>query len=272
MIDEDIKQRIKIGGIFLLQVYKIMTGTMLSLFIPQNCGDEMCSLNDNYNNNEVYHRTTFYWNSFSAFLFVCCYLIELYREEWCVKYLDIDNDYPDNSLKKIIVQEKDLDKKMDKLNKYYYHTLCVNSFVYFINILLTVKMMNDSYYNNSTLSCFVSFVLLVLMKLYNSLIVAYQSVKNDKMMSAYMSEFVSFNVLDNDYVQEKYNGLKNNRLEDIHRLDTEDEVIREEEIIPIIDKTTEKINKVEKVEKVEKVNKFEKVESEGKDGNIESLI
>ena len=50
--------------------------------------------------------------------------------------------------------------------------------------------------------------------------VAYQSVKNDKMMSAYMSEFVSFNVLDTDYVNEKYNGKKNNRLEDI--IDEED--------------------------------------------------
>ena len=47
------------------------------------------------------------------------------------------------------------------------------------------------------------------------MIVAYQSVKNDKMMSAYMSEFVSYNVLDTDYVNEKYNGTKNNRLEDI---------------------------------------------------------
>ena len=41
------------------------------------------------------------------------------------------------------------------------------------------------------------------MKLYNSLEVARQSVKNDKMMSAYMSEFVSFNVLDKDYVEAK---------------------------------------------------------------------
>ena len=48
-------------------------------------------------------------------------------------------------------------------------------------------MIKDSYYNNSTLSCFVSFVLLVMMKLYNSFVVAHQSVKNDKMMSAYMS-------------------------------------------------------------------------------------
>jgi hypothetical protein len=38
------------------------------------------------------------------------------------------------------------------------------------------------------------------MKLYNSLSVAYQSVKHDKMTSAYMSEFVSFNVLDADYM------------------------------------------------------------------------
>ena len=41
------------------------------------------------------------------------------------------------------------------------------------------------------------------MKLYNSLEVAHQSVKNDKMTSAYMSEFVSFNVLDADYIKEQ---------------------------------------------------------------------
>ena len=143
MIDEDIKQRIKVSGIFLLQVYKIIMGTMLSLFLPQNCGDTMCSLTDNYENSEVYHKTVFYWNSFSGLLFMISYLIELYREEWCVKYLDIDNDIPDNSLKHIIVKEKDLDRKMDKLNLYYYRLLCINSFIYFVNMLLTIKMMND---------------------------------------------------------------------------------------------------------------------------------
>jgi len=44
-----------------------------------------------------------------------------------------------------------------------------------------------------------------MMKLYNSFIVARNSVKDDKMMSAYMSEFVSFNVLDADYIQSKNN-------------------------------------------------------------------
>ena len=47
-------------------------------------------------------------------------------------------------------------------------------------------------------------------------------------MSAYMNEFVSFNVLDEDYVEEKYKGKKNNRLEDI----TDEEIVKTEDIIP----------------------------------------
>ena len=201
-IDVDIMQRIKVAGIFMLQVYKVATGTLLSLFVPQSCGEKVCSLTENYENNEIYHKTVLYWNMFSMFTFFAYYLVELRREEWAIKYLDIDNDKPDNSLKEIIIKEPKLDKRMDKLNIYYYNLLRFNCGVYFINIMLTIKMLKDGYHSMSTISCFISFVLLVLMKLYNSYVVANQSVKNDKMMSAYMCEFVSYNVLDADYVRE----------------------------------------------------------------------
>ena len=230
MISEDSKQRIKVVGLFFLQSYKILTGTMLSLFIPQKCDDKMCSLKENYENDNLYHKIVFYWNAFSMLLFILSYGVELRREEWCVKYLDIDNNYPDNSLKKIIIKEPELDKKMDKLNKYYYNILLITFLSYMINMGISLKLLNDNYHSNSTVSCFISFTLLVLMKLYNSGIVAYQSVKNDKMMSAYMREFVSFNVLDDDYVLEKYKGRKDNRLEDIEVF----EDVQEEEIVPII--------------------------------------
>lgn len=231
MIDPDIKQRIKVGGIFLLQSYKILTGTMMSLFIPQSCGDKMCSLQENYDNSELYHKSLFYCNSISMFLFFFSYAIELWREEWCVKYLDIDNNYSDNGLKEIIVKEKKLDNYMDRVNKYYYNMVRVTGVFYFINLAATIRMLNSNYHSNSTISCFMSFSLLVLMKLYNSYTVAYQSVKNDKMMSAYMNEFVSYNVLDEDYVQKKYAGNKNNRLEDIT---LGDEILKEEDILPIV--------------------------------------
>lgn len=207
MIDQDIIQRVKVAGIFLLQIYKVTTGTMLSLFIPQSCGSEessrICSLQENYENADGYHKTVFFWNAFSFLTFFTYYMIELRREEWSIKYLDIDNNKPDNSLKQIIVKEPKLDKTMDRLNLWYYRSLVFNCGVYGINLALSAKLVKDGYHSSSTLSCFFSFSLLVLMKLYNSLGVATQSVKNDKMMSAYMSEFVSFNVLDGDYVANK---------------------------------------------------------------------
>ena len=125
--DQDIVQRIKVFGIFALQFYKVMTGTMLTLFIPQACYIDnereqlkICSLTENYENTEVFHKTTFYWNGFSFFLFIMTYILELRREHWAIKYLDINNDIPDNALKEKIVLEPELDRVMDKLNKFYF--------------------------------------------------------------------------------------------------------------------------------------------------------
>ena len=209
MFDIDFIQRIKVSGLFFLQLYKITTGTLLTLFIPQKCDSfnnstgvietNICSLNDNYENNNIYHKKTLYWNIFTMTLFLGYYIIELYRENWSIQYLDIDNDKPDNSLKEIIKNYKELDVKMDRVNLYYYYTVKATIVSYFINLLLMIKILKDDYHSSTTLSCFMSFSLLVLMKLYNSYTVANQSVHNDKMMSAYMSEFVSFNVIDKDH-------------------------------------------------------------------------
>jgi len=67
------------------------------------------------------------------------------------------------------------------------------------------------------------------MKLYNSFSVAYQSVKNDKMMSAYMSEFVSYNVLDSDYLASKQKCVKMKIVD----TDESNDEIQLDEIIPI---------------------------------------
>lgn len=212
-IDPDIVQRIKVAGLFVLELYRVTTGTMLSLFIPQSCGGEICSLQQNYENSDGYHKTVLYWNMFSFITFFMYYLVELRREEWCIKYLDIDNDKPDNCLKQIIVKYPELDKKMDRLNLIYYRTLLFNCGVYTINLGLTGKLIKDGYHSSSTLSCFASFTLLVLMKLYSSLEVARDSIKNDKMSSAFMKEFVSHNVIDSDYLanKEKDNLIDNEK-------------------------------------------------------------
>ena len=218
-IDQDIIQRIKVTGIFFLQFYKVLTGTMLSLFVPQACygpisdGSEIiyteevriCTLSQNFKNDEVYHQITLYWNSISFLCFIYCYLLELKRESWAIKFLDVDKDKSDNALKEIIINEPKLDKQMDRLNRLYFYGLSITSVVYLINVLMMINVLYQDYHSMSTISCFISFTLLVQMKLYNSLSIAYKSVKNDTMLSAFLTEFVSFNVLDKDYISDKNN-------------------------------------------------------------------
>ena len=221
MIDQDIIQRIKVTGIFILQFYKVITGTMLTLFVPQACQSEeitedsgiiipddvrICSITENFENDEIYHRFTLYFNMLSFFCFIYVYILELQRENWSIKYLDVDKDESDNALKSIIVNEPKLDKKMDRLNKLYFYGLSVTAFVYMINMLLMINILYQDYHSASTLSCFISFTLLVQMKLYNSLSIAHKSFKEDTMLSAFLTEFVSYNVLDKDYISENNNN------------------------------------------------------------------
>jgi hypothetical protein len=156
-------------------------------------------------NDEVYHQITLYWNSISFLCFIYCYLLELKRESWAIKFLDVDKDKSDNALKEIIITEPKLDKQMDKLNRLYFYGLSVTSVVYLINVLMMINVLYQDYHSMSTISCFISFTLLVQMKLYNSLSIAYKSVKNDTMLSAFLTEFVSFNVLDKDYIKDTNN-------------------------------------------------------------------
>jgi hypothetical protein len=213
MFDVDLIQRIKVSGIFVLQAYKILTGTLLTIFIPQKCENydsilnttetSICTLEQNYNNNDLYHKKTLYWNILTMSLFFGYYFIELKRENWSIQYLDIDHNKPDNALKEVIKGEEKLDKYMDRLNLYYYNIVKISIVFYIINLSLMIKILYNDYHSSSTISSFISFSLLVCMKLYNSFIVSRESVRNDKMMSAYMSEFVSYNVLDKDYLENK---------------------------------------------------------------------
>lgn len=210
MLTQDSTQRLKVAGLFMLQFYKITTGTLLSLFVPQKCGEKVCTITENFNNKETYHEIVMYTNFISMFIFLTFYVIELCREEWCVRRLDVNNNFSDNHLKNIIEKIPKLNNRMDKINKVYYYLFLINFSTYMINLSLSVKLLKDNYHSSATISSFCSFVLLVLMKMFNSFTVSRESLKNDKMMSAFMMEFISFNIFDKDYL------IKNNYPEEIN--------------------------------------------------------
>ena len=71
----------------LLEFYKVTMGTFLVIFVPQQCGDDVCSLSDNFSNDAPLNRAAIACN-FAAFATVLgFYAVEIKRENWCIKFV-----------------------------------------------------------------------------------------------------------------------------------------------------------------------------------------
>ena len=217
-VSNNMKERLKIGALWLFQSYKVIMGSMLILFVPQKCeelilSDEsgsnnldeyktsICTISQNLNKkDDIFHDITLGFNFLCVGLFLITYIVELRREHWCVKNLDINHDYPDNHLDNIIHTKPELKKELHKRNNRYFKITTITSSIYMINLLLSSIIIYNNYVGIQAVTSYTSYVALILLKIYNSLFISYTSLKNVKALSAYITEFSSFNVFDEDLI------------------------------------------------------------------------
>lgn len=201
-IDIDLKERLKIIFLFFLQSYKVIMGCLLVVFVPQNCGDHMCTVTDNLYNQNTFHQACLSFNYISVILFTICYIIELKRENWCVEYLDINKDFSDNHLENVIGDRPELKKQIMTINNRYYISTRITMGFYVINLILSSIYIFFKSLGLTTLTSYLSFVLLIVMKLNNAYLISADTKNNDRLLSSYMCEYQSFNVIDKDHVIE----------------------------------------------------------------------
>lgn len=198
-ISVDNQQRINTSLLMVLEFYKIMMATFLVLFVPQDCDGKVCTISDNFYNNDIIHFSALICN-FATFMSVLgFYTIEIKREEWCIRYLDIDPSKANNNLDSEIERYPEFKEKMSKINKNYLNAL------YFISTLLTANFAYSgvaivyNYDGTNTITSMVSFILLLTDKLYSSYTVGTKSVKDERAFSAYMQIARTYNTIDEDY-------------------------------------------------------------------------
>lgn len=218
-LDVDTKERMKTIFIFLLQSYKVLMGSMLVIFVPQMCGNDVCSITDNFYKEGDLHRASLGVNFVSTLSFTTCYIIELNRENWCIEHLDISDDFGDNNLPLVLKDEPKLEKALHKINDRYYYSSHITSGLYMINLILSTVSIYMNNAGSATVTAYMSFVILILMKLYNAISISNISKKKNIALSAYMSELQSYNILDKDYEEgerkKKEAWIKENNTEDV---------------------------------------------------------
>ena len=195
----DNKQRVTATCLMFLEFYKVLMATFLVLFVPQKCDEDVCTITQNLSDKNLIHFAALISNLVTFVSVLYFYFIELKRENWCIKYLDIDANKPNNYLDNEIEAYPEYKTQMNLLNKKYLKSIYVSSSLLIANFGVSGTAIGFNYVGTNTITTMISFVLLILNKLYNAYITGTKSVKKERALSAYLKTAKTFNTIDEDF-------------------------------------------------------------------------
>jgi hypothetical protein len=199
--NQDNKQYLIVSMLFLLEFYKITVSTLLLMFVPQQCGEVVCSFQQNIVlGNDVKRDIGIIINFITMFFFVLLYIIELSREKMLIKYLDVNPNNPrDNQSLSIIFEALPPKKKWNIYFLDYYYQV-FSWFLFFLigsNIIVSYLVLYNIMVTYQALTILLTYLSVSLTKLYELYYVAFTD--KNIFYSAYLKDKVQFNDVSLEY-------------------------------------------------------------------------
>jgi len=197
--DQDFMQRMSVLPNVLLELYRVITSSLLIIFVPQFCDDHICTLHDNlqWDPQLQIYNVTIVFNFITLFICVCMYTIELRRENRLIKYLDVNPKKPndDEDVAAIMaIVPADKKEKLYQVDREYQIISYIAMTVFGLNSILSGIIVNIFYLNDQTNTTFVTYMLFMLLKLVNVYFIS--NTKKNVFYSAYLKTNLQFNDLD----------------------------------------------------------------------------
>ena len=197
--DQDTMQRINVSIQVLLEMYRVITSSLLILFVPQICDDHICTTTENLVWETNTYNTALCFNFISMAFLVNMYYMELVRENRLIKYLSINPDVTNNNEeigKKLQLLSTTKQNKIFKINKNYKISAYCALSIYVLNVMLSSFAVNQYYAGSQTVSTFVTYVLFIATKFAS--VKTLVSTEKNIFYSAYLVGKVQFNDVDED--------------------------------------------------------------------------
>ena len=90
LTNQDFQQKTTMVVSVSIELYRVMVSSLLLLFIPQSCENQMCTLSDNLNETDHLYKIGFILNYITVAAFVLMYITEIRREEKLIKLLEVN--------------------------------------------------------------------------------------------------------------------------------------------------------------------------------------
>jgi hypothetical protein len=202
MKKQDFSQRVNVFSSILLELYRVITSSLLIIFVPQDCAGTLCTTTQNLTWTDPFYNTTLIFNFITLVSFLPLYYIEVKRENRLIKYLDISPDMPNDNerveetLKQLPLVKK---QKIIQIDKQYQRCAYAVIFIYSINVIFSGITISNYYLGQQTVSVFITYVLFILTKLINVYTIA--NTNENIFYSAYLKVNAQYNDVDTSYDQ-----------------------------------------------------------------------
>ena len=198
-ISADTQQRLMASAFCGLELYKVTMGTFLVLFAPQDCGGTVCGVMDNLHESGTLHRIALGVNGATFLSLLFLYGIEIFREDWCITYLDIDPSKPNNNLDTEIESYPTVKLEMERYNHTYIDSFYVACGLVMANFCLSMAVVMSNSVGIQTYLAMLSFLVLVSGKMYSTYEVGTRSIEEERAFSAYLTIHRTYNTIDSDH-------------------------------------------------------------------------
>lgn len=198
--NQEFYQRYQAISNILIELFRVITCSLMIIFVPQKCDDHLCTFEETTQFEFDLKGIGLSINFITLFLFVLMYLVEIWRENRLIKYLDVNPNLPNDSEYIANIMEILPHDKKEKIlhgNKYYMYISYTTILVYLINAIISGIIINKSYLSNQTYATYITYVIFMINKLTN----AYGVVNADDNVfySAYLKTNIQFNDIDRNY-------------------------------------------------------------------------
>ena len=197
MEDQDFNQKVAVSISVILELYRVLVSSFLVLFVPQKCGDHVCSLSENMVLENHLYSAGLVFNFITMASFLAMYTFEIKRENRLITYLEVnksvasDNNSVGTALEKLPQDKRD---SIWQLDKYYMYSGRASIVMFIVNTILSGFVVYEYYLDSQTTSTYITNILFMVTKLAD--VYANVNTERNVFYSAYMKGKIQYNDVD----------------------------------------------------------------------------
>lgn len=208
--DQDFIQKLGVATTLVVELYRVMVSSFLILFVPQKCGDHVCTYSENLVLENELYSAGIILNFITMTCFLFLYYVEVRRENKLITYLDVNNNMPrdNDSVGKSLEKLDDMRKTAIWTFDRQYQQIGYISILMFVgNSVVSGVVVYNYYLDNQTTTTLITNILFMISKLYD----VYATVHTEKNVfySAYLKSKIQFNDVDPEKIFSKYRNGDN---------------------------------------------------------------